>query len=142
MAVSGIYHFVSGQPLTFFVPGATLGNGVNARPDIIGSPRVPDPNVALWFNPNAFGNPARFQFGNSGVGILPGPGSSILDAALMKDFHITETKFFQFRWEAFNALNQVNLGLPNVTLGSPTTGRITATSGDARVLQLGLKFIF
>src|SRR5581483_8491500 len=38
--LSGVYRFVSGPPLTLVVGGATLGNGVNARPDIIGDPHL------------------------------------------------------------------------------------------------------
>lgn len=139
--LSGIYRYVSGAPLTFVVPGATLGNGVNARPDIAGDPNLPDPSAALWFNPSAFVAPPRYTFGNSGVGIMYGPSNSVLDSALMKDFNITESKFFQFRWELFNALNHVNLNGPNTTLNQPTTGRITS-AGDARQMQLALKFIF
>ena len=139
--ISGIYTFVSGAPLTFSVPGATLGNGVNARPNIAGDPHVPNPSADLWFDPNAFATPTRFQFGNSGVGLLPGPSLATLDTNLMKNFRITESKFLQFRWELFNSLNHVNLGLPNTGLATPTTGKILA-AGDARQMQLGLKFVF
>ena len=139
--ISGIYTFVAGAPLTFSVPGATLGNGVNARPNIVGDPHVPNPSADLWFNPNAFANPARYQFGNSGVGIMTGPGLATLDSNLTKNFQFTEKKYLQFRWEMFNALNHVNLGLPNTGLATPTTGKILA-AGDARQLQFGLKFVF
>jgi len=47
----------------------------------------------------------------------------------------------QIRLEAFNVLNRVNLGLPDVFLGSPTFGRILS-AGSARRLQLGLKLIY
>ena len=46
----------------------------------------------------------------------------------------------QFRSEFFNVLNRVNLGNPNVTLGSGM-GRITS-AGSARVLQFALKLLF
>lgn len=36
-----------------------------------------------------------------------------LDIALERSFRVTEKTFFQFRAEAFNALNKVNLGTPN-----------------------------
>jgi hypothetical protein len=54
----------------------------------------------------------------------------------------------QFRLEAFNAFNWVNLGLPDATIfnsggvRNPTAGRITTTSTPARQLQLGLKLSF
>ena len=46
----------------------------------------------------------------------------------------------QFRSEFFNVLNRVNLGSPNVTVGS-SMGRITS-AGSARVLQFALKVLF
>jgi hypothetical protein len=59
----------------------------------------------------------------------------------MKNFYVTESKYFQFRGEAFNALNHVNLNNPNTTFGTADFGRITG-AGGARTLQLGLKFLF
>jgi len=32
---------------------------------------------------------------------------------MVKEFHLSEERYFQFRWEMFNALNHQNLGLPN-----------------------------
>ena len=37
----------------------------------------------------------------------------------MKELHITEQRYFQFRWEMFNALNRQNLGLPNTNFCLP-----------------------
>jgi hypothetical protein len=139
--IAGLYRFVSGAPLTFTVPGATLGNGVNTRPNLVGDPHAANPSAQMWFNPAAFADPARYQFGNSGVGILQGPHVQVLDTNLMKDFHVTESKYFQFRWELFNAPNHVNLNNPNTTVDQPTTGRILS-AGDARQMQIALKFIF
>ena len=54
----------------------------------------------------------------------------------------------QFRLEAFNAFNRVNLGLPDATIfnaggvRNPTAGRITRTSTPARQVQLGVKLSF
>lgn len=139
--LSGINSFTSGQPLTFSVPGATLGNGWNTRPNLVGKPAVPNPNREIWFNPAAFAAPAPYQWGNSGVGIIDGPATHILDAGLMKNFHFTESKYLQFRWEAFNAFNRVNLNNPGTTLGTGSFGRILSAKG-ARTMQLGLKFLF
>jgi hypothetical protein len=139
--ITGIYRFISGQPLTLVVGGATLGNGVNARPDIIGNPKLDEPSEKLWFNPAAFAAPARFQFGNSDLGPVVGPSTHILDTGLMKNFNFGETRYLQFRWEMFNAMNEVNLGNPVTTIGLTTTGQITS-AGDARQMQLGLKFVF
>jgi hypothetical protein len=139
--ISALYRFVSGAPLTFTVPGTTLGNGVNTRPSLVGDPHLDNPNALVWFNTAAFADPPKFTFGNSGVGILQGPRVQVLDTNLMKNFHVTENKYFQFRWELFNAPNHVNLNNPNTTVDQPTTARITS-AGDARQMQLALKFIF
>jgi len=39
---------------------------------------------------------------------------------MVKEFHLSEERYFQFRWEMFNALNHQNLGLPN-TEGFPSS---------------------
>jgi hypothetical protein len=54
----------------------------------------------------------------------------------------------QLRFEAFNAFNHTNLGLPDFTIfnaggvRNPTAGRITSTATAARQIQLGIKFLF
>lgn len=149
--LSGIYSFTSGEPLTFTVTGTTLGNGFNTRPNLLRDPRLDSPTLARWFDFAAFSAPPRFAFGNSGLGIMDGPGNHVLDLALMKEFHVTEERFFQLRWEVFNVPNHVNLGSPGTQFGfRATDGALTAlnttgiisTAGPARQMQFGLKFIF
>ena len=139
--LSGIETFTSGAPLTVTVPGATLGNGWDTRANLVGDPRISNPSASTWFNTAAFAAPAKYAFGNSGMGIIDAPGVHNLDLALMKNFHLTESKYFQFRWEAFNALNHVNLSEPGTTLGTPNFG-VIRSAGAARTMQLGLKFLF
>ena len=139
--LAGLYRYNSGAPLTPVWTGATLGNGNNARPNIVGDPNLSQPSAKLWFNLNAFAKPANYQFGNSAPGSIVGPSLHGLDTGLLKNFLIHEEKYLQFRWEMFNAMNEVNLGAPSVTLGTTTAGQITS-AGDARTMQLGLKFVF
>jgi hypothetical protein len=139
--VSAINSFTSGAPLTVNTPGATLGNGWDTRANLTGDPSLSNPGADAWFNTAAFSAPPLYQFGSSGMGILEGPGRHVLDLGLMKSFHVTESKYFQFRAEAFNALNHVNLNNPGTTLGTSDFGRITG-AGAARTIQLGLKFLF
>jgi hypothetical protein len=145
---SGIYLYNSGDPLTFSSPGGTLGNGWGTRPNLVGDPSLSNPSANLWFNPNAFATPGPYLFGNSGIGILDGPSSHEVNFALMKKFVFMESRYLQFRWEAFNALNHTNLlafqngnSTLNTTIGQSSTGRITA-AGDARVMQIALKLVF
>lgn len=139
--LSGITSFTSGVPLSVTAPGATLGNGWNTRADLVGNPDSSSPSATAWFNTAAFAAPAQYHFGNSGMGIFEGPGQHVLDLGLMKDFHVTESKYFEFRWEAFNALNHVNLNNPGTTLGTADYGRITGAA-SARTMQLAMKFLF
>ena len=136
-----IYLYSSGPPLTFGVPGATLGNGWGTRANLIGSPSISNPGPNLWFNPAAFAAPPAYQFGSSGIGILDGPSSHIVNLSLSKKFNFGEQRYVQFRWEAFNAFNHANYGTPNTTIGQGTTGRIFS-AGSARQMQLGLKVVF
>jgi len=93
-------------------------------------------------------------FGNSGLGILLGPGQFNFDASIIKTTKITERTTFQLRAEFFNLLNHpqfANLDpgsgtggtvsqLPNVF--SASAGTAVSTSVNPRVIQLGAKFIF
>ena len=139
--LSAINSFTSGAPLSINVPGATLGNGWGTRANLIGDPRSGEQRVDRWFNTGAFAAPGAFLFGNSGIGIIDGPGTHVLDAGLMKNFYVTEDKYLQFRWEAFNALNHVNYNNPGTTLGTPDFG-VIRSAGGARTMQIGLKFLF
>jgi hypothetical protein len=140
--ISVLYQFVSGSPLTPVWTGATLGNGNNARPNIIGNPNLSNPTAADWFNLSAFTKPANYTFGDSAPGSIIGPSLHQLDTGLFKNFVVHEQKYLQFRWEMFNALNEVNLANPAVTLGVATAGLITATAANPRNMQLGLKFVY
>lgn len=139
--LGGYYGYVSGTPLTIGVPGATLGNGWGTRADLVGNPQISNPSANLWFNTNAFAAPALYTFGNSGIGDVYGPSIHQMNLALMKNFHVTESKYFQIRAEAYNFLNNVNLNAPNTTLNTPTFGRILS-AGGARTIELGAKFVF
>lgn len=139
--LSGINSFTSGSPLSVIVPGATLGNGWNTRANLVGDLKESNPTRDRWFNTAAFSAPAAFQWGTSGQNIFDGPGRHVLDLGIMKNFRITESKYFQFRTEMFNALNHVNLNNPGTTLNTPAFGRILS-AGAARTIQFGLKFLF
>ncbi len=58
-----------------------------------------------------------------------------------RDFHLTESKYFQFRGDFLNAFNNVQLGHPNTNFPSSTFGLIN-TSQPARNIQFALKFYY
>ncbi len=93
------------------------------------------------------------DFGNSGVGIVRGPGQHNLDFAVERVFPVKEAVSFHFRVESFNLTNTPQFGDPNTSLGytdptllnpsaSPTFGRITGTVANPRIIQLAGKIVF
>jgi hypothetical protein len=127
-------------------------NRLATRPNSTGvSASLPNPTAAEWFDVNQFVNPPTWTYGNIGR-TLPdvlNPGIINLDFSLIKDTQIRERLRLQFRAEAFNVTNHVNLLEANGTFVpganglniSGTFGTITA-SRDPRILQLALKLIF
>jgi hypothetical protein len=65
-----------------------------------------------------------------------------LDFALARTFRLTEKASFQFRSEAFNALNKVNLGTPNRFVNTPQFGTITMAMTPGREIQLSARVSF
>ena len=82
--------------------------------------------------PSSFGpyvRPAVGTFGNIERDSLYGPGLVNTDLSLAKKFAITEGTSLQFRADAFNVFNKVNLGQPNscVDCQGQGAGLITST---------------
>ncbi len=93
------------------------------------------------------------DFGNSGVGIVRGPGQHNIDLAVERVFPITESSSIRFRAESFNLTNTPQFANPSSSLGygdptavSPTAsasfGQITSSATNPRIIQFALKFIF
>jgi hypothetical protein len=147
--VNSITTAQTGHPLA--VRGAN--NFALSWPNVVGSPTLhgDDRGVLKWFDTSVFQNPPNFVVGNA-PRQLPdtrGPGMVQMDFSAFKNFHIKEGKQLEFRAEAFNFLNHVNLNDPSVSF-SPNSagvntnasfGRITS-SMNARSVQLGLRLSF
>ena len=84
-------------------------------------------------------------FGNSGTGIVDGPGQANLDLAVSKEIVLAwprEKSSLQLRAEFFNAFNHPQFANPDTNFSSPTFGAINSTSVNARVGQLAIRFGF
>lgn len=85
-------------------------------------------------------------FGNSGAGVILGPGNFNWDISIVKNFRITERQQVIFRTEFFNAFNHAQFSNPpaaDLAVSTPSTfGQITTTSVNPRILQFALKYIF
>jgi hypothetical protein len=137
-----------------------------------------------WFNANAFeapfgsdpaviqgittgtnpdGTPFNYNsdpwwtLGNAGKEISTGraPGFWNSDATLAKDFHFSESRYLEFRWETLNTFNHQSLAVPNTGWCLPPNadgsvdvvhvfgcqfGKITNVQIDPRAMEFGLKF--
>jgi hypothetical protein len=150
------------------------------RVNVVGNPgfsgsRSKAQKIADWINPTAFepvfgsdqnfwlnynsADPRAWLFAKSGP-LLPnfrGPGFWNLDSSLGKEFHFTEHKYFEFRWDMFNALNHQNPGQPSTGFCLPPLpdgtvdlvhqagcqfGRITDIQTDPRAMEFALKFFW
>jgi hypothetical protein len=122
------------------------------RPNSTGQSAKLDHRTAdRWFDTTAFVNPPNFTFGNLGR-VLPDvrtPGAVNVDLSFVKNTTLYERLRLEFRAEAFNVANHVNLSAPNATFSpgpdgrnqSATFGTITSAR-DARIIQFGLKLVF
>src|SRR5215813_6091204 len=125
---------------------ANFDGNNNDRPQLIGNPHVADPNAFMWFNTAAFAknNPVNGKpvDGSAPRNFLDGPGYKNVDLAVFRNFAVTERFKLEFRAEASNVLNIVNLNNPSgTTVGTTNFGQIT-TANNMRQLQLGLRLTY
>ena len=156
--LSGIVMLQSGPFLTAVAANADPA-GVGF-PQLIGSGRTDRvANVAMrtqvrgkvgsWLNPAAFAVPANNigRFPNESVGSIPGIGTEVVSASLMKTFQIKESTVFQFGAQAANLFNHVNYLQPNLTLTSTSAfGTVssvqTAEGAGPRAFQISGRLTF
>jgi carboxypeptidase family protein len=163
-SISGITIYRTGSPfsVSFNVPSSIVGwqggradavSGASIYAGQSGSHDVV--NGVQWFNTAAFQAPQPWAWGNSSRNSVYGPGFWNWDLGLQKLFSITEHHSLQLRGDFLNAFNHFNLANPTtgtVTttiadlrdggLPTPTAGKILTGTGNPRVIQLGLKYMF
>jgi len=79
------------------------------------------------FPASAFPIPVKGSDGTLGRNVFIGPSFSETDLSLSKKFALTERFKLEFRMEAFNAFNHVNLSAPSTDLSSSNFGKSTST---------------
>lgn len=147
--LSTVYQAESGMPFTISVFGDTANSGTvlgenPIRANYTGQPIFgPGTRTAgEWFNHAAFATPAAYTFGDVGRNSVYGPPLQTMDLAVVRRFRLTERAGFEFRGEAFNALNKVNLGTPNRYVNEPQFGTITMPMTPGREIQLSARLSF
>ena len=144
--LTSIANWRSGFPFTVFsdTDNARTGQG-GQRAEVVGNPDSGDRSrsavAAEYLSRAAFAPNILGTYGAQPRNSFRGPRSFNFDFGLHKDFPVTETFGMQFRFEAFNLLNNVNLNHPEVRLRRSSFMRIDG-AGDPRILQFALRASF
>jgi hypothetical protein len=155
-ALSGITRISTGFPVTLSTNAdnslqGSNPNGVNNRyldlPDYNGAPvdlNSNPRNSGSYFNAAAFGPNAIGTIGTASRRSFHGPGMFNTDLALLRNFHLTESKALQFRLETFNLFNQAQFFGPAAVNGNVSNSLFSRVVNAAppRLMQLALKFTF
>jgi hypothetical protein len=135
----------------------TAASGVGCDAMMVGGANVNagPHNVNQFWNPAAFYNPAvatsAYQSNLWPLGGAPtqvyGPNLRRLDAALRRNFQITEKVRVEFRAEVYNVMNHPYFAQPSNLnfLNTVNFGQISSTRdapNDAREIQFGIRFNF
>jgi hypothetical protein len=147
--LSSIVTLQSGRPFSIGATNNPVPGGGTARADLIGTGYpVLDPGrpkgerLAKYFDTARFTNPAPNTYGTLGRNILIGPGFANVDSSLSKGWRLPflgEAGQIEYRFEAFNLLNATHMANPITGQTNPNYGKIIATDGDPRILQMALK---
>jgi hypothetical protein len=148
--VNGIMSYQSGTPIVVSANNTLpLFNGAQSPNSVPGqrpsnSCSGFDPNKDVLLNAAAFSVPGPGQFGTSAQ-ILPNARNCPVyneDLGLMKKFYIRESKYFEFRFELFNAFNRVLFAGPAASINNSNFGQVNSQANAPRNGQIAAKFYF
>ena len=88
-----------------------------------------------------FPTPALGENGNLPRNAYRGPGYIDVSLSLTKKFRVQQRWSGEFRLDAFNAFNRVNLADPTMDLSSTNFGKVTSQLAP-RAFQLGVRLRF
>jgi hypothetical protein len=126
-----------------------VNRGAYLRPDVVSNNFYAGQSRANYFNLAAFSpTPAGAgRFGNAGVGILQGPGTSAVSLGVAKVFKLTERTRVRFESTFTNVLNHTNFAPPATQIDNRATFGVlsapqTAENAGNRTGQLALRIEF
>jgi hypothetical protein len=145
-SVSGDFTFATGN---YFTPNYLLtvqetasGSSSSLRPNRnFDTPISGAKQIGNWFNAAAFSAPPAGQFGTASRNSIEGPGIKVVDASLSRTVQLGDTRSFEARVTAANALNIVAFTGINTTLNSPTFGQVTGAA-QMRTLTVFARYRF
>jgi hypothetical protein len=139
-ALSGTVRAQTGPELSVTEDGIT---GV-MRADYIGGPTTLPSDQRTpnhWFNTAAFVVSPETRRGNSGMGIITGPGMYLWDTSLRKNFRLTERFRLRFQADSTNLMNHSNFLSLQTKITNNQYGQVRAAA-PPRNLQFGLRLQF
>jgi hypothetical protein len=146
--LSTIVTLQSGAPLTITAgQDRNFDGNTNDRANLVGDPKLDSGRpreelIELWFNTAAFALPAVGTDGSAPRSVVDGPGIRNVDLGVFRDIRLGGSTSLQFRLEATNVFNIVNLMNPGTNFGAPATFAKIRTARDMRRIQLGTRFSF
>jgi hypothetical protein len=142
--IQGLFSAMTGSWMSPSVSGIVNAPGNADRPNWVAPIRIlgnTGPGQK-YFDPASFALPAQNTLGNAGRNIIQTPGLGNFDAALHRDFRITERYNLTLRLESFNFTNTAHYNNPNGNFNSPQFGEINGAEQDQRQFQIGLTLRF
>lgn len=132
-SVSGDFTFATG---TYYTPNYQLtvqetasGSSSSLRPNRnFNMPINGARQIGNWFNAAAFSAPPAGQYGTASRNSIEGPGTEVVDVSLSRTVQLGDTRSFEARVTAANALNIVQFSGINTTLNSPTFGQVSGAA--------------
>jgi len=146
--LSGIWQMQTGFPFNVVQSGnrtGTFGGAERANRLCDGSLARGERTRERWFDTSCFAPSPLGKFGNGGRGIMRYSGQNNLDFSIMKQTHIDETRYVEFRAEFFNLPNRASFGLTGGAgnnVSNPSTFGVYTSAQDPRIIQFGLKLIY
>lgn len=140
--ISGFMTVNAGMP--FNATGndnSNTGGGIQMRGNESCNPNDGPKTFAQYFKTSCFSQPATNTFATERRNDIFGPRNTNIDFSAFKEFPLYERLKFQFRTDAFSALNHPLPQQPQTSISSSTFGKITGWGG-ARSLQLSAKILW
>jgi hypothetical protein len=145
--LGGIMKFASGASFTVTAPNRTASAYSLTRANTVcnGAESQLSGNLRsdglVDFNTACYAVPATGYFGDSGRGVLLGPGVNNWDTTISKLFALGERARLQFRAEFFNTWNHAQFNNPDAAVGDATFGQVSSAR-TPREIQGALKLVF
>jgi hypothetical protein len=138
----------SGLPLNIGYSASSqqqISGLVSARPDLVPGQSIylNSSNPINYLNAAAFSVPLYTQpFGNAPRNVARTPAVYQTDFGVHKSFALTESRYLQFRAEAFNLLNKTNFATVSGTNSNSSGFGVFNATFPARQTQLALRLVF